>query len=158
MDSFSEQLVKKREDSSDTMKRMLLIGGGIGGVVGLFLLTVFLTPFAIIAIAGVIFGVYYLLTNTYIEYEYIISNEYLDIDKIIAKRRRTTLLSIDIREMYEFGEYKEQPYDGTTYSAVGGDEPLMYGMFKSKDYGEGRLVFAPNEKTLENLKKYLKVK
>ena len=156
MDNISEQLVRKKEDSSDLMKRVIIIAGGAAAVIGLFVLTVRVTPFAVIGIAAAVFAVYWLFISTFVEYEYIVSNEYLDIDKIIAKRRRVNMLSLDIREFTDFGCYEGQDYHGTTYSAVGGSEKQMYGLFSNGEHGEGRLVFSPDEKTLGNIHHYLK--
>ncbi len=158
MDNISEQLVKKAEDGLDMLRRIIIIAGGIAAVTGLFLLTVLWNPFVVILIAGAVFAVYYLFISTFVEYEYIVSNEYLDIDKIIAKRKRVSMLSLDIREFHEFGEYNGQSYEGVTYSAVGGNEKIMYGIFSSGSAGEGRLLFSPDERTLNNIKHYLKNK
>ena len=156
MDNISEQLVKKTEDGSDLIKRIVIIAGGAAAVTGLFLLTVLVTPFAVVGIAAAVFAVYWLFISTFVEYEYIVSNEYLDIDKIIAKRRRVNMLSLDIREFTDFGGYEGQDYPGTTYSAVGGSEKQMYGLFSNGETGEGRLIFSPDDKTLKNIKFYLK--
>lgn len=156
MDNISEQLVKKNEDSSDLIKRIVIIAGGAAAVIGLFLLTVMVTPFAVIGIAGAVFAVYWLFISTFVEYEYTVTNEYLDIDKIIAKRRRVNMLSISIREFTDFGEYQGQKYFGTTYSAVGGSEKQMYGIFADDGSGEGRLIFSPDERTLKNIRYHLK--
>ncbi len=156
MDNISEQLVKKNEDGSGLIKRIIIIAGGAAAVIGLFLLTVLVTPFAVIGIAAAVFAVYWLFISTFVEYEYIVTNEYLDIDKIIAGRRRVSMLSLDIREFTDFGEYDGQEYSGTTYSAVGGSEKQMYGLFSNGELGEGRLVFSPDERTLKNIRCYLK--
>ena len=156
MDNISEQLVRKNEDGSDLFRRIVIIAGGAAAVIGLFILTVLVTPFAVIGIAAAVFAVYWLFISTFVEYEYTVTNEYLDIDKIIAKRRRVNMLSISIREFTDFGEYQGQEYCGTTYSAVGGSEKKMYGLFSNGETGEGRLIFSPDERTLKNIKSYLK--
>ncbi len=151
MDAFSEQLVKKTEDSSDGIKRIGIIAAGSVLFLALIYVTFIYTPFAIIAAAGVIFGTYYLLQNTFIEYEYIISNEYFDIDKIIAQKRRKNLLSITVKDITDFTDETDKPFDGVTYIAAGGDEPLKCAYFNSSDIGKARVLFSPNEKTLKNI-------
>ncbi|MGN0612841.1 MAG: DUF6106 family protein [Porcipelethomonas sp.] len=158
MDTYSEQLVKKAQDSSDAMKRVLIIVGGAIVVFGLLYVTLCITPFALIAVAAAIYGIFILFTGTNVEYEYIVTNSSLDIDKIISKRKRVNLISVDVREFTEFGEYTDKPYDGTIVCAAGGDEKLMYADFNSDRYGKSRLVFSPNEKVLGCIRPYLQRK
>lgn len=50
-----------------------------------------------LAIAGVWYGAYYLINSFNVEYEYIITNNEIDIDKIMSKKRRKRLVTIDIK-------------------------------------------------------------
>lgn len=43
---------------------------------------------------GSLYGGYILITNMSVEYEYIVTNGEMDIDKIIAKRRRKRLITV----------------------------------------------------------------
>lgn len=156
MDTYSEQLVKKTQTSSDNMKKIGIIIVGIIVVAVLLYVTFTVTPFALLAVAAAIYGIYWFITGTNIEYEYIVTNGSIDIDKIISKRKRVTLLSVDVKDFSDFGEYKYQPYDGTLILAAGGEETLMYADFNSPKYGEAKLVFAPNEKIIKCIKPYLK--
>lgn len=155
MDSFSEQLVNKTEDPSDGMKRIGILALGTAAVFGLLYVTFVITPFALPAIALVIYGMYYFISGLSVEYEYIVSNEFLDIDKIICKRKRVNLLSVNIREFTAFGSYNGEDFGGTTIMAAGGDDAPMFADFESDRYGISRLVFCPNEKTLKNIRLYL---
>ncbi len=159
MDTYSEQLVKKTATSSDGMKKMLILTGGVILTLVLLYLTFTLSAFILLAVALVIYGIYWFLTGTNVEYEYIVTNGSLDIDKIISQRKRVTLLSIEAKEITDFGVYENQPYDdGIVYSAVGGECQTMYADFKNSEYGTGRLIFAPNEKTLESIKPFLRIR
>ncbi len=158
MDTYSEQLVKKTATSSDSMKKMLIIAGGVILTLVLIYLTFTVSAFILLAVALVIYGIYWFMTGTNVEYEYIVTNGSIDIDKIISQRKRVTLLSIEAREITQFGEYEDQPCDTTVYSAVGGDCKVMYADFKNSQYGEGRLIFAPDDKTLETIKPFLRIR
>lgn len=157
MDTYSEQLVKKKENSSDQMKKFGIIAGGILVIAVLIYITISYMPILIIAAAGVAYGAYWLLTGMNIEYEYIITNGSLDIDKIISKRKRVTLLSVEVKEFTDFGEYNSHNdnFSGTTIMAVGGEEKTFFADFKSEQYGTARLIFSPDEKVLKFIKPYL---
>lgn len=155
MDTYSEQLVKKTQTSSDSMKKILIIIVGAIVVVGLLYVTFAVTAFALLAVAAAVYGIYWFITGTNVEYEYIVTNGSMDIDKIISKRKRVNLLSVEIKDFTDFGEYQDQSFDATVILAVGGEEKLMYADFKDQQYGVTRLVFAPNEKTVKCIKPYL---
>lgn len=155
MDTYSEQLVKKNQTSSDNMKRTVIIVAGAVVTVGLLYVTFFITPFALLAAAAAVYGIYWLITGTNIEYEYIVTNGELDIDKIISKRKRVTLLSIEVKEFTEFGKYNEKDFSGTTIYAAGGEDELICAVFNSQQYGASRLIFSPNEKIIGCIKPHL---
>lgn len=155
MDTYSEQLVKKNETSGDNMKKTTIIIGGVLIVAGLLFVTFTITPFALLAAAAAVYGIYWLVTGINVEYEYIVTNGSLDIDKIISKRKRVNLLSVDIKDFSELGKYDQQPFSGTTIYAVGGEEELVYAVFNSDQYGAARLIFSPNEKIMKCVKPHL---
>lgn len=155
MDTYSEQLVKKTQTSSDNMKRTLIIVAGVLIAAGLLCVTFVITPFALLVVAAEIYGVYWLITGMNIEYEYIVTNGALDIDKIISKRKRVNLLSIDVKDFEEFGKYEERDFSGTVVYAVGGEEELVCAVFNSRQYGETMLIFSPNEKIIKCIKTHL---
>ena len=57
---------------------------------------------------GALFGLVWLLTGMSYEYEYILTNDDLDIDKITGKRKRKRLITLKMNTVEEFGIY-----DGT---------------------------------------------
>lgn len=161
-DTFAEQLVKKSQNSSDSMKKTLLLAGG-GVVVALLILLSFLIPLVLILAAGAVYAIYILLTQLNIEYEYTITNGTLDIDKIIAKRKRVSMISVDVKNFTAFDSYLsvDDDFSGTTVLTTGTNgeneeenEPY-YADFKSDVYGDVRLIFSPNENVLECIRPYL---
>lgn len=156
MDTFAEQLVQKQQDSTDYMKRIGIIAGGIVLIFVLLYITLFYVPIAILGAAAVAFGAYWLLILQSTEYEYAVTNGSLDIDKIMGKRKRASLVSVEVKDFKDFGEYNpESDFSGTTVMAVGGDEKAYFADFYSENYGETRLVFSPDERTLSCIKPYL---
>ena len=157
MDTYAEQLVVKQSDSSDQMKKIGIIVGGIAVILALLYVTVFIMPIAIIAACGAAYGAYWLLTCQNVEYEYTVTNGSVDIDKIISRRKRVSLISVEVKDFTDFGEYSSvnDNFSGTTVMAVGEDDELYFADFHNEQYGETRLVFSPNEKILNCIKPYL---
>ena len=91
MDVFVEQLVRRRITAKDMFLSIIYVVLAIA----LFFFLVFLMPVmfgeitslpgAILGLA-VIYGAYYIISNMSIEYEYIVTNGEIDVDKVIAKR------------------------------------------------------------------------
>ncbi len=158
MDTYSEQLVKKISSSSDGMKKILILAGGVILAIVLLVVTFTVTPFALLAVAVVVYGIYWFMSSINVEYEYIVTNGCVDIDKIISQRKRVNLISVDAKAFTDFGNYDGQDFDGTVISAIGGEYPRMYADFTSSQYGNTRLVFSPDEKTLECIRPYLRVR
>lgn len=158
MDSFAEQLVEKEPSSSDTFKKFMLCAvGGIICAATVFAAFFLGFPLILIVTVGVVYLLYILLTGFNVEYEYTITNGSLDIDKIIAKRKRMGLITVEVKDFTAFGSYDEadDSFGGTTVLTMGGEEDTYYADFTDEKLGEVRLVFSPDEKVLECIKPYL---
>ena len=119
MDSYCEYIVKKRNGGKELGLRALIIVAAIALFI-IFMMLGFVMPnFSMITIllaAGSLYGGYILITNMSVEYEYIVTNGEMDIDKIIAKRRRKRLITVNARTFERFGPFKESDHAGETYS------------------------------------------
>lgn len=108
MDFFNEYIVKKQKNAADFAK---IAGIILGGLVLIFILMLFMrfvgSLFLLLA-AAVIYGMYYFISSQSIEFEYIVTNGELDIDKIIARRRRKRLVSVDSKDFEYFAPYSEK--------------------------------------------------
>ena len=160
MDTYSEQLVTKKKNQNDSMKKLIIFLTSIilcGFLVFASLLYFEFALLAVAALAAVIFGAYKLISGFNIEYEYSITNGEIDIDKIIAKRKRVHMLTAEVKSFTAFGKYESvnDSFSGTTVKADGADEEAFFAEFKSEDYGETRLIFSPDEKFMKCIKLYL---
>lgn len=158
-DFYSEQLVTKKQSGGDTAKKVLA-GIGTAAVAALvFLITFILFPVNLVLVGFVFYGGYYLMTGFDTEYEYIITNGDLDIDKISGKRKRKRLLSTKIEDFTAFGKLSEasEAQNGVTTVLVtdGTDENAYYADLKHQSAGNVRLIFTPDEKTLEGVTMFL---
>ena len=156
MDRFSEQLIQKTADSKDVLKRVLII---VGEILLLCLLaficivipTVFLVCFA--AAAGSFFLFKFLMESTAYEYEYIVTNDDLDIDKITGQRSRKRLITISLRTVKEMGRYNGEALsaDVTVVAHDGTGQDIWYLIAESNNYGNVALLFNPDERTITNI-------
>ena len=165
MDNFAEQLVKKNETSSDKTKRLLMTVGGTVLTAVLALFGFFTIGNPVLSLLGFLlavgagYGTFFIVQSSHIEYEYAFTNGELDIDKIIAKRKRKPLLSVEVRKFTDFGKYSDDPEETAEMTVVISFDNIAsheyYADFQHDDYGLTRLVFSPNEKMLENIKRFL---
>lgn len=166
MDNFAEQLVKKKQTSSEKMKNTAIIIIGCIVTVAMALYSLFslgrgLRTFLLIPVAfltGFLTFLYY--RNTKIEYEYSFTNGELDIDKIIAQTKRKEMLTVSVSKFTAFGKYDENTPEETSDMTVimatdNIAEHEYYADFTHEDYGNARLVFVPNEKVISNIINFL---
>ena len=167
MDNFAEQLVKKNETNADKTRRIAMLIVGILFTIALLLLAILarrplimLLGFALSAVAG--YGTYYYVQNTYVEYEYTFTNGDLDVDKIIAKKKRHEMLSTNIRKFTDFGKYEEGMEETDDMTVIMATDNIAsheyYADFTDESVGSARLIFVPDERMLENIKKFLPAK
>ena len=105
MDTFAEQLVKKNLSSAEKFKRNMILAGSVilGGIAVALsaVLSYYYLFTGIVICAALIAGGFWFSKNTEVEYEYSVTNGELDIDKIIAKRKRKPLLSVNASDFSE---------------------------------------------------------
>lgn len=165
MDNFAEQLVKRSETSADKTKRLILIIVGVFFTVAIAGLAVLQLTKPIFAMLGLIlaavagYGTYFAVQGSYVEYEYTFTNGELDVDKIVAKKKRTAMVSTDIKKFTAFGKYTDGMDESEDMTVVIASDNIAsheyYADFQHEEYGLTRLIFAPDERILDNIKKSL---
>ena len=95
-DIYNEIMIKRDITASRWIFDILLVFTSINVVI---LSLMYLAFFAFIPILIVIILVPYLLRGRNVEYEYVLTNDQLDFDKIIGRRRRKQLYSLDVRNI-----------------------------------------------------------
>ncbi len=166
MDNFAEQLVKRENTGEEKRRKNLTI---FLGVVSTVILTLFslLTFFAspIIALVCILLavgsgcGTYFGIQGLQVEYEYTFTNGELDIDKIIAKKTRKEMVSVEVRRFTAFGIYTDSIEETDDMTVVIASSNIAsqeyYADFPHDEYGSTRLIFCPDERMLENINKAL---
>lgn len=154
MDRFSEQLVQKEATGKDMFLRGLMVAGAMAiFFLALFFMWTYLI--LVITLAGVIgWGLVLLLKDTVTEYEYIVTNDDLDIDKIIGRRKRKRLVTLSLRSVKSIEPYSSGDTISADVVVMAHDETGvdMYVLLcEHKSYGELAVVFNPDARTLENM-------
>ncbi|MBQ3428130.1 MAG: hypothetical protein IJH37_13470 [Clostridia bacterium] len=178
-DIFLEHLVQKKRTSADTIRDICIITGGViislGLLVMIFMLAMaFSTPdgggsgarqivftVGLLLVAAVWYLIIYFLNSFKVEYEYIVTNNELDIDKVLAKKGRKHLITIDIHNAElmariddaENNSVYKNPPEGVkvlNYSAMT-DTGFTYFIDCTVDETRTIVLFQPTQKMVEAL-------
>jgi len=161
MDVFFECLVRKRSSMGDFLKRMgILMAAVVLGFAALF----FVPGIGFLVFAGICYGAWYLFTMFNVEYEYILVNGEIDVDKIINQRKRKRLATVNVRNFTEFGRYHAERerlsrMQFATKLEVARDanaEDCWYAITDHPKFGRMLLLFTPNERMVNGCKEFLR--
>ncbi|MCM1299024.1 MAG: DUF6106 family protein [Firmicutes bacterium] len=154
MDHYNEQLVEKATDGKDILKRIAIgLGLLIVIVISVFAMMLFGSFMLILIPVGAAYLAYLLFTGTFTEYEYIVTNNDLDIDKIVGRRKRKRLITVKLSNVSEWGEYGGNTVaaDATVIATDGRGQKDYYLTAKHDKYGKVAVIFTPIEETLVNI-------
>ena len=159
MDTFFEQIISIRKN-----------GKAFAGVLGIWLaaflvsfllfITGILGSLYILFIAGVIYGAIKLTGLFNIEYEYIITNGTMDVDKIVNKQSRKRMLSFELSGVNRLEKYAPHCLNNIDVKKVlfacDVNDENAYFMVSEKEGGKtSYLVFSPNDKIKSAVIKYV---
>lgn len=154
MDTFFEQIVSIRKSTGKILLQAFiwLMAFLLSAFFILFLSRIAIIGFfSVLLAAAVLFGAYKLSSLLNIEYEYIITNGTMDIDKIVNKSSRKRILSFELPEVTRIDKFNPATQNMNTQKnlvfACEPNNPAAYLMVCEK---EGKpatyLVFAPDER------------
>ena len=166
MDSYVEQLVAHKQNIKDFLVKVVMILSifavlALGLVFGALVNSYFVAVGVFLATFDIYFC-WYVITGRDVEYEYIVTHNNLQIDKVMAKRRRKSVLSVDIKTIECFDKITNNTLnpdrcDKVMYLGTYDDDPQQYNFIVTTTrYGKVFVVFAPNEKILNAMKQHLK--
>lgn len=156
MDRFSEQLVPKASTGKDMFLRGLLVAAALLliGALGFFAIPFGLLLIFLLLAGSVIWGLVWLLQGTFVEYEYIVTNDDLDIDKIVGKRKRKRLITVSLSGAKEIFEYTSGSEISSDVTVMAHDETgvdMYCFICGTKEYGDVAVIFNPDKRTLYNM-------
>ena len=108
MDIYLEKHIKRKQTTGGIL---FLVGITLLGIILSFFLLSFNNPIMGFLIAGIIFVIFYAIKLRKIEFEYIFTNNLVDIDIIMGGARRKRSLSFDIKRVKVWGVYSTENYE-----------------------------------------------
>lgn len=162
MDTFFEQIVTIKKDAKAILALIgIWIAALLLSAVAFFLLTgMGFGPIAILAIAGILYGAYKLSMFFGIEYEYIVTNGTMDIDKIISKSSRKRMISFELPSVTSIEKYNPSAASNIDKKnlifACNADDDNAYLMVcSSEGKGTKYIVFSPDERIKSAVVKFV---
>ena len=160
MDTFFEQIIAVKKNGKALAA---IIGIWLAAFIVCFLLIMFmgfLGTFSLLLAAGVLFGAYKLCTRFNLEYEYIVTNGTMDIDKIINKSSRKRILSFELATVSRIEKFNPAQLSGVNakelFITCNQDDPGAYLMVSATEgKGTSYLVFAPDERVRSAIVKFV---
>ncbi len=165
LDMYAEYIVKRRTDvKTSLLKILIILASAILMYFAIILVQafqlIFIMPACVALIAWVGYRAYLMLS---VEYEYIVTNGELDIDRIIARRGRKRMINIktnayeliapyddEHRAAYEQGEFAK-----TIDARSCQDAESWFVIADVRDVGRVRVLFEPTPKMLTIFSDYL---
>lgn len=154
MDVFKEQLVKIKKSPAEYLLMVVIFIVAVVACTLLFLMSG-QYPIFILFIVAVFYGVGKLLGMFSIEYEYIVTNSMIDVDKIISKSSRKRIVSFegkDILRTEKVGTVPPVTDANEKYICCNKDDENAYWVLISKNGKKMLIMMAPNEKMVEAIK------
>lgn len=164
MDIFLEYIVPRKKGPKEIAIIIgILLAALILAAIGTFLMLTPLSGISFIVVAAAFYGAYYFITAQNIEYEYIVTNGELDVDKIIHRRKRKRIITVHSRTfdvVAPVGSAEHRGEENANFTQVidassGFDDGSAYFAVFSKDGQRFKLIFEPTEKMLEAFRTFV---
>lgn len=174
-DIYMEYLIKRKPSGKQMAAKIALIVGGVLVSLILIYLTMFfgmvvnaamrqmVFTFGPLLILGAWYGVYLVMNMINIEFEYILTNSSLDIDKVLAKKGRKPFVSFDFKNIticarvddnMHNSDYKKVTPD-KVYDAIGNpDMGNVYFVDYTEEGSRVRVLFQPTGKMIDMARRY----
>ncbi|MBC7765959.1 MAG: hypothetical protein H7Y41_05690 [Hyphomonadaceae bacterium] len=159
MDVFLEYMVSRKKDGKDYLMNGLLVVAAIvvAAILSVVAEQVGMGQLNLLILAGVCYGAIQLIASRNVEFEYIVTNGEIDVDKIISRKRRKRLLSANMRHAIivarmDDAQYKNEFNQTTqkTITAVSSmTAPNIYFAIVPTKEQTVKLIFEPSERMLE---------
>ncbi|MDR1531455.1 MAG: DUF6106 family protein [Clostridiales bacterium] len=164
-DVFKEQIVKRAPNTSDTLKKVGLVAAA---VVLFLVITVIVSnitaigTFAPFLYVAIIFGLYYVMSFFNVEYEYILTNDELDIDIIYKRSRRKRVFSGSVKSFEVMAHVDDKVHAGdfnpsalTKDYSSGVTTGSTYAFLAAYQGKKLKVIIEPNDVLLAAMAKYL---
>ena len=161
MDTFIEKIVAKKKGVKDHLITIGVVLAVLIAIPVIFNIPV-IGNMGLLVSAVVIYLAYRIITSRNIEFEYIVTNGDLDIDKIVSQRKRKRIFSASCKDFDIVARVKSNSFSPRVQSIKNRIEAVSSvdsdnAYFATLNYkGEPTVVFfEPNEKMLENFRLFI---
>lgn len=157
-DVFIEYMVKKKQPAGWAFLKIAIIAASVLSAMAAF---IFFSPLGLLLAIGALYGGYRLVLAQNIEYEYSVTNGELDVDQIVAQRKRKRLITVDCKEMEFFGRYHPEGHQRKSYDKRlfacdwPGSPDLWCCTTRLHKGGLTLVVFNANQKMLDGIRPFL---
>lgn len=160
MDAFTEQIVVKQKGGKEWGMLILAALLAVLDVVLAIVLFLLFPQFMIASFAVLIgggYGIFMLVVYQNIEFEYIVTNGDIDVDRIVGRRSRKRIVSVAGRKIETLEPYKPanmngRQFDRTVMAATSLESPNLWMFtYRSKKNGHTIVIFEPNDKVKKEL-------
>lgn len=156
MDIYCEYMVKRKKHVTDYVLAVILILVAAYFSLISFAMIMLLKSFTLLLVAAIWYGVFYLLRRKNIEYEYTLTNNTLDIDRIFGKTTRKRITTIDILKVDYIRPAKEADFEKNEkindhYLCREKKAEDTYVLLFTRDDRTHRVFFTPSEKMKQSM-------
>lgn len=161
MDTFFEQIVSiKKSGKAIVIFLSIWIFAALLCLALLLFGSQFVGPLTPILVVALGYGAWWLTAKLNIEYEYIVTNGTMDVDKIINKSSRQRISSFELSNVERIEKYNDHLLQNIKKEnlvfACNRNDPDAYLLVASKeDTKVNYIVFAPSDKLKDAIKKSL---
>ena len=152
MDTFSEQILRQKLD----FKRMLIILSCVVAAVIVCAVCFVFSPMLFLPAAALCgFGLYWLISMQSWEVEYAVTNGDIDIDRIVARRDRKTIVRVRGEKIEALQPIRtldrHKHFDRVVMAARSSSTATWYFTYHSKK-GSTLVLFEPDDRVLKSLR------
>ncbi len=157
-DVFFEQIVKVRFGAVRILLAILTI---LFAAIAMIIVVVALLEIPAIAFlicCAIGYAAWWSICQFRVEYEYSITNGDFDIDKIVNERKRSRVLSFSCSKIEKIGAYNKEisiPSGAERFFACSEVDATHYLIARTNSGKLVYLIFCPDEKVLEGIRKFL---
>ena len=160
-DIFNEYLVKRKNGPKQLLYKGLI---GLAAIAIMALALYFLGVFALLVIAGVGAGLFFAYKEFDVEYEYVLTNDELDIDRIVSRERRKNVLNVNVKTIEILapanGEHSQKMKNKSIrrsfdYSSGINDDRKWFAIYEDPKEGKTLVLFDPPRKMRDGIRSYI---
>ena len=163
MESFIEKIVLKKKNSKDYMISFgIILASFIIAFAILIIGTQYIAQFAFLLAVGAVYLGFRFQSRTNVEFEYLVTNSSLDIDKIISQRKRVRIFSADCKEFEAVGRVKSRNYgphissgSETIFAGTNMASESLYFVTLSYKGKKTVLYFEPDQRMLDSFRRFI---